>query len=157
MYGTGDSTKLQDHDYAENLKKGLQRAYQLVRERLGAVHERRKAYYDRQVHGEPFQKNEFVWLHSPMVPQGQSKKLHHAWTGPYRVMEKLSDRDYKVEHVKGGRPPVVVHFDGLKLCRKATCSNEVDQENSNQGKSVAETQQDPVSHNIFGKDLELHG
>ena len=27
MYGTGDSTELQDHDYAENLKKGLQRAY----------------------------------------------------------------------------------------------------------------------------------
>ena len=92
MYGTGDSTELQAHDYAENLKRGLQRAYQLVRERLGAVHERHKAYYDRQVHGEPFQKNEFVWLHSPLVPRGQSKKLHHPWTGPYRVMEKLSDR-----------------------------------------------------------------
>ena len=126
-----------------------------MRERLGAVHERRKAYYDRQVHGEPFQKDEFVWLHSPVVPRGQSKKLHHPWTGPYRVMEKLSDSDYKVKHVKGGRPHVVVHFDRLKLCRRATCSNEVDQDDSNQGKSIAETQQDPVSHDIFGKDLEL--
>ena len=50
MYGTGDSTELQAHDYAENLKRGLQRAYQLERERLGAVHERHKACYDRQVH-----------------------------------------------------------------------------------------------------------
>ena len=157
MYGTGNSSELQAHDYAKNLKRGLQRAYQLVRERLGAVHERRKAYYDRQVHGEPFQKNEFVWLHSPVVPRGQSKKLHHPWTGPYRVMEKLSDSDYKVKHVKGGRPPVVVHFDRLKLCRRATCSTEVDQNDSHQGKSVAETQQDPVSHDIFGKDLELVG
>ena len=68
MYGTGNSTELQAHDYAKDLKRGLQRAYQLVRERLGAVHERHKAHYDRQVHGEPFQKNEFVWLHSPVVP-----------------------------------------------------------------------------------------
>ena len=116
----------------------------------------RHAYYDRQVYGEPFQKNEFVWLHSPVVLRGQSKKLPSSMDGSLSsIIEKLSDSDYKLKHIKGGRLPVVVHFDRLKLCRRATCSTEVDQNDSNQRKSIAETQQDPVSHDIFGKDLEL--
>ena len=31
------------------------------------------------VHGNPYKKGNLVWLHSPAVGRGESKKLYHVW------------------------------------------------------------------------------
>ena len=50
---------------------------------------------------------------------GPSKKLHHPWAGPYKVVKKLSDTNYRIEQMQGRRRHrKVVHFDRLKLCPK---------------------------------------
>ena len=35
-------------------------------------------------------------MYSPVIPQGGHQKLHHPWTGPYKVESKLSDLNYKI-------------------------------------------------------------
>ena len=59
-----------------------------------------------------------MWLHSPAVPRGHSKKLHCLWTGPFTVVKRLSDAVYRIQYIwpRRRRTRVVVHFDHLKLC-----------------------------------------
>ena len=102
-------------DYAVHLKNSLEDAYSLAREKLGASHERRKEQYDRRVHGNPFQPADLVWLHSTVIPQGHSRKLHHPWTGPYTVVERVSDSDYRIKGLRGRRKTHIVHSSYVHL------------------------------------------
>lgn len=74
MYGTGNNNDMTTTEYATQLKKGLEEAYSCAREKLGASHKRRKEHYDKRVHGQPFTDGDLVWLHSTVIPPGQSKK-----------------------------------------------------------------------------------
>ena len=62
------------------------------------------------------QARRLVWLHTPAVPRGQSKKLHRPCTGPYRIVAKLSDAVYRIQHSQARRKHLVVHFDWFKPC-----------------------------------------
>ena len=73
-------------EYVQNLRNTLQNAYALVRERLQVEHQRQKDFYDEKVYGKPFEVGDMVWVHSPAVPRGRSRKLHHYWSGPFQVM-----------------------------------------------------------------------
>ena len=100
MYGTGDEKEVPTTQYAAAT---VVEAYRGVREKLAASHARRKNYYDQKVHGQPFAVGDLVWLHSVVVPRGKSKKLHHPWIGPFRVLTKLSESDYRVKKLSGNR------------------------------------------------------
>ena len=55
-----------------------------------------------------------VWLHSPAVARGSSRKLHCPWKGPYRITRVITNVAYRVQQM---RPPwrrIVVHCDHLK-------------------------------------------
>lgn len=120
MYGTGCQDELPVSDYALQLKKGLEEAYQHVRNKLATSHEHRKKLYDKSIHGRPFEKGELVWLHSTVVTRGMSKKLNHPWTGPYQVTERLGECDYRIKGLGRKRKLHVVHFNRLKLCTPGT-------------------------------------
>eukprot|EP00731_Ephydatia_muelleri_P009168 Em0004g1506a len=116
MYGTNQMEPNTTSEYARCLKDALQEAYALVRERCQAEHKRQKELYDQKVHGKPFSPGELVWLHSTAVPRGRSRKLHHPWKGPFKVMERLGETTYKIKNLQGRRKTTFVHFDRLKLC-----------------------------------------
>ena len=120
MYDLSNEEKVPTTEYAVATRKALQEAYRSVCEKLGATHARWKEYYDQKVHGQPFAVGDLVWLHSSVVPRGKSRKLHHPWTGPFRVLQKLSDADYRIKKLTGNRRVQVVHFDRLKLCTPGT-------------------------------------
>lgn len=103
-------------EYATATKHALEEAYSQVRKKLDAAHRLQKTYYDQKVHGKPFVTGDLVWLFSPAVSRGHSKKLHHPWSGPYRVLAKLSETDYRVKKLTGRKTVRVVHFDRLKPC-----------------------------------------
>lgn len=46
----------------------------------------------------------------------KDKKFHCPWTGPYQVLEKISDVNYKIAPLDRLTKHSVVHFDWLKLC-----------------------------------------
>ena len=114
MYGTTQG-KVTAVIYVKNLTDGLLEAYALVRDRCETEHKRQKSIYDTKVHGEPYSEGDLVWLYTPAVPSGQSRKLHRPWKGPYKVVERLGDATYKLQGTRGGRPQIV-HFDRLKPC-----------------------------------------
>eukprot|EP00731_Ephydatia_muelleri_P022337 Em0014g928a len=115
MYGTTQGKETAVMEYVKNLKDGLLEAYALVRDRCETEHKRQKSIYDRKVHGEPYSEGDIVWLYTPAVPSGQSRKLHRPWKGPYKVVERLGDATYKLQGTRGRRPQIV-HFDRLKPC-----------------------------------------
>ena len=94
MFGTPTPEATSHSEYATQIRQHLEAAYQQVRERLGHKLDRQKELYDKRVHGKPFEAGELVWLHSPAVPHGQSKKLYCPWTGPFHVVRKISDVTY---------------------------------------------------------------
>ena len=121
MYGTPTPQVLSHAEYAERLHQDLELAYHRVRVHLGHKLCHQKDLYDRKVHGRPYECGDLVWLHSPAVPRGQSKKLRRPWTGPFRVVRKLSDAVYRIQHAQAPRQRLVVHFDCLKLCPPDIC------------------------------------
>ena len=78
--------------------------------------------YNKRIYGHPFTpgKLHVVWLFIPVVvPQQSFRKFHKPWTGPYQVVEKVSENNY---HIRTQIPfkVKVVHFDQLKLCHPDT-------------------------------------
>ena len=114
MFKSNLPEEMPHSDYAVLLKSTLEEAYGQVREKMELKQEAQKQSYDRKVHGKPYNVGDMVWLHSTVVPRGTAKKLHHPWTGPYRVVKCLSDITYRIENVKSKRQRQVVHFDRLK-------------------------------------------
>ena len=102
--------------YVTKLHNDLKVAYGYVRNQMGHHLQQQKSYYDGRLHGKPYKVGDMVWLHSPAVQRGRSKKLHRPWTGPYKVVSKLSDVVYRLQHVQARRKRPVVHFNRLKPC-----------------------------------------
>ena len=153
MYGTGNNKDMPITEYANQLKKGLEDAYSCAREKLGASHERQKEHYDKRIHGQPFTDGDLVWLHSTVIPPGQSKKLHHPWTGPYKIIEKISDSDYKIKGLRGRKQTHIVHFDRLKLCTPGTRFESELDDSEHQPSTDANEQS--TTPQVFGQDMEL--
>ena len=103
MYGSSKMKEVPVQEYVQRLKKDLRRSYELVRDRCVTEHKRQKAIYDEKVHGAPFNQGDLVWLHSPAVPRGLSRKLHCPWKGPFKVAERIGNstsksREYEDTH-----------------------------------------------------------
>ena len=68
-------------DYAYKLCNDFKEAYVLAQQ--NGINEQ-NALYNVKVHGAPYQVGDLAWLHTPAVPRGQCRKLHHTWTGPLK-------------------------------------------------------------------------
>ena len=77
-----------------------------------------KELYDQRVHGQPFNTGDWVWLYSPAIGRGGSRKLNCPWKGPYTVTKKISDVTYRVQNLQRRKDRQVVHFNRLKPCPK---------------------------------------
>ena len=106
------------YDYPSEVRKALTDAYERARELLHLAHKRQKDYYDRRTCGSRFFHNSFVWLWSPVVEKGVAPKFHEPWTGPYKVITRLSDITYDI-HDEAKNKTKIVDFGRLK---KATLS-----------------------------------
>ena len=111
MYGTPGVSSAPVPKYVAELRANLTSAYQQVRTTTAAKLKRQKEFYDRMVHGQPFNEGDLVWLNSPAVPKGNSKKLHCPLMGPFRVVRRLSEAVYRIQHRRNRRKRLVVHPD----------------------------------------------
>ena len=119
-FGTKSPVAAKTGEYASQLKQALTEAFDRVRDSQDTVHRHQSELYNKKVHGDPFNVGDLVWLHSTVIPTGQSRKLYHPWTGPFRITEKIGDADYRIKEVYGKKPPMVVHFNRLKHCKPGT-------------------------------------
>ena len=134
------------NQFANDLRNKLDRAYQRVREQMGHMLDHQKAHYDKRAHGEPYKEGDLVWLHSTVVPRGRARKLHRPWTGPYRVVRKLSDVTYRIQDIQASRRRPIVHFDRLKQCPNDIRLPHLQCHNLPRNKNVQDNQSLPGTH-----------
>ena len=77
-------------------QKQLVSAYDTVRWIFIAQHEHQKEQYDKKIHGDPYDVEDWVWLLNPKVPKNSTKKLFHPWQGPYKALKKVSECTYRI-------------------------------------------------------------
>ena len=118
IYGTPNIAEQSQsaYEYARNLKRRMENAFTLARQHSLKHHQRQKELYVGKVHGKPFEKGEYVWLNSPMGQKGASRKLHHPWAGPFKVLKRISDSTYRIQKLEGRKRKKIVHFNRLKSC-----------------------------------------
>ena len=104
------------NDFVSQQGRIMQEAYCQVQSRMGLQQDRQKELYDRKRHGKPFSVGDLVMLYTSVVPRGYCKKLHRPWSGPFKILKKLSDVTYRIQRCQGRRQRLVVHFNRLKLC-----------------------------------------
>jgi len=68
-------------------------------------------YADKDINLKTFKIGDKVLLQNETLRRGRSKKLDAQWTEPYRVVEKISDVNYKIQ-IK--RKTTCVHANRLK-------------------------------------------
>ena len=103
-------------DYANKLEERLREAHEIAREHLKVSSERQKFQYDGNVKEKIYSDGQLVWRNQKQNIPGKKAKICKNWTGPWVIINKLSDVLYRIQHAKNS-PPVVVHGDNLKPYR----------------------------------------
>ena len=114
--GNGNSVTKTVPEYVTKLSEAFVEAYAAVRDTMGAKLQRQKEFYNKKVHGDPHKPGDFVLLFNPAVPKGGSRKFHSPWTGPFKIVERVSEATYHIQNTVDGKTSIV-HFDRLKRCR----------------------------------------
>ncbi|KRX12341.1 Retrovirus-related Pol polyprotein from transposon, partial [Trichinella nelsoni] len=95
--------------YVQRLRRELEQVFDTVRAKAKLEQRRQKLWRDKRAHGHAYEPGDQVWLQVPM-----KTKLGAHWEGPYLVQKKLDWNTYRLRKIRGGKEPVVVHFDRLK-------------------------------------------
>ena len=106
------------HSYPQFVKdahKQLKTTYDIANHHLHKQHLCQKRIHDHNGLGEPFQVGDRVWLYTPVVSRGNTKKFKSFWKGPSTVVDKPGDVSYKIQLI-GGTQTFVVHRNRLKPC-----------------------------------------
>ena len=117
--GTASKERKYVNEYVTDLQSSFRRAYQEVRKSVSDAQEHQKQRYDQQNSSVCYEVGDLVWLHSSVVPQAQSKKLHRPWKGPFVILKCMSSRTYCIQSL-ATRKQSVVHFNRLKPCISGT-------------------------------------
>lgn len=103
-----------EDDYVQHVVKGLQQAYENTQEKLTSGKERTKRNFDKDAQHKIFQPGKLILLFDPTVKRGRSQKLRRPWLGPYKILERLSNVNYKI---KKGKKDYVTHVNRMKPFR----------------------------------------
>lgn len=105
--------------YVLDLRNRLAESCQLARENLKEAQRKYKTYYDRKAKPRFFKVGDRVLL---MLPSDNNKLLMQ-WKGPYEVVSKVSNMDYRIQI---GRKVRLFHVNMLKLYNEPGAAENVD-------------------------------
>ncbi|KAK3099399.1 hypothetical protein FSP39_003829 [Pinctada imbricata] len=97
-------------EYYEWLKESMNKAFDRVHENLKQAAVKQKKYYDIGLKVRQYEVGEFIWRWYPPLA---NIKLGLGWTGPFKVIEKLTDYTYKVQKGPNDRL-IIMHVDHMK-------------------------------------------
>ena len=119
MLGCVTNTKVQSFPQSvQQTHKYLKEAYSVTKQHLAQQYLRQKSVHDKGGTAEQLQIGDVIWLYTPVVKQGNTKKFSSFWNGPYTVIDKASSVNYKVQ-LLGGTQALIIHRNRLKLCYNA--------------------------------------
>jgi hypothetical protein len=96
----------------ENLKSSLDLAYKTVRRNIRKANAINPQFYDRKAKKRSFKVNDIVYLFNAARKRGQCSKFQFPWTGPFRILSKLSDLHCRIMNRQGRE--FTVHVNRLK-------------------------------------------
>jgi len=105
----------------ENLKTSLRMAYKEVTKANRKTHQRNKRFYDRKAKARQFEENDLVYLYSPAMKAGLTRKFKKFWSGSYQVIRKISELNYEI--VSQDNRKQIVHINRLKRCNNQSLWN----------------------------------
>ena len=85
-------------DYATELKSRLMQAFQTASETLEVSHRTQEAYYDRWARANAYQGGDQVLWLDKKSRKGRCMKLNRPWTGPWKVIKRLSEVVYRIKY-----------------------------------------------------------
>ena len=91
------------HDFVYNLKLKLHKIHELARAYLKNQVEKMKRNYDERAVRTEFAEGDLVSLYTPTKRKGRSPKLQRDWTGPYKVLKKISPLVYTIHKPPKGK------------------------------------------------------
>ena len=82
-------------EYFENLTTQLTQAHHLARENMQLATERQRLQYRRSA--KKFEKDDKVWLFTPILSDRKLPKLVTGWSGPWTIIEAINDLMYVIQ------------------------------------------------------------
>jgi hypothetical protein len=102
-------------DYKSQMILRMQNAFELTRNNILQARNIQKKNYDNNTTETFFKIGDRVFLSTVAIKTGQTKKFTPKWSGPYRILDKISDILYKLDlHDSKAHP--YIHKNRLKLC-----------------------------------------
>ena len=98
----------------ERIITNLQRAQAIAHENTQRAQQAMKSQYDKNAKEPNFEIGDSVWVYTPQLKKGLSKKLLHFWHGPYRIVQKLSPVNYQLFTQENKPISAVVHVNRMK-------------------------------------------
>ena len=99
--------------YVTKLIDRTEKVHQVARDKLMEAHDRHKRAYDIKQFQNNYKVTDLVLLFTPAVKRGRNKKLSSRWTGPYQIVEVLSDVVLRIR-LNNKIKDRVVHHNRLK-------------------------------------------
>lgn len=99
-----------NYQYITELTSNLAVVQDFVRVNLDLAGLDTKIRQDRSADHTGLKVGDPVWLFNPRVAKGRSPKLGRPWTGPYKVMERLTDVVYRVQLSPRTKPYTVNRY-----------------------------------------------
>lgn len=96
--------------YVEWVKEAMQNSFEFAYENLETSFRRQKRFYDVKLKPRSFEKDQLVWY---WYPPKAKLKLGLGWTGPFKVLRKISDVTYQIESCQNKKMKII-HVDHLK-------------------------------------------
>jgi len=84
-------------DYKSQMILRMQNAFELTRNNILQARNIQKKNYDKNTTETFFKIGDRVFLSTVAIKTGQTKKFTPKWSGPYRILDKISDILYKLD------------------------------------------------------------
>ncbi|CAC5393704.1 unnamed protein product [Mytilus coruscus] len=101
-------------DYKSEMVTRLQEAFTLAKDNLQAAQRKQKEQYDLKSDVINYAIGDKIWVFNPSTKPGLSTKLLHNWHGPYVIIDKLSDVNYKIQMCDSKKSEQTVHVNRIK-------------------------------------------
>jgi hypothetical protein len=103
-------------EYVERVKQNMAAIFAWVRGHTQQAKDKQRRAYDAAHRDVEYGVGQRVWVFSPAVSMGLSKKLAHLWSGPWVVTKQRTKLVYEVAHTENAEKKDVVHILRLKPC-----------------------------------------
>ena len=97
-------------EYVEWVRRATGEAFEFARENLGKNAIRQERLYNQRSDIRRYNIGDWVWR---WYPPKAKEKLGKGWTGPYLILDKLTDLTYIIQ-ASETQTPLVVHVDHMK-------------------------------------------